>query len=179
MPLVDVVLSTDGRCPAGSELLMSREWGGTNTVCVEYDTIFGWRYWQSYCPRHNDDGHVYRELSALDPVLQTKFDGVTVCGVRGGQSFMEQTRAQKNGMCPQGTAPCSNVAHPDNIVCLPWEDHKDECPLTFFDIMRTDDAMKKYKGKSGYKIMTMTYDMAIVTGRQTDSMPITSIRIDN
>ena len=69
--------------------------------------------------------------------------GSSICGQRGGKSFVDAIRPDSNqktisnnGDCPSTTVPCSSATSPDNTICVTQED-KDSglCPITEVKLM--------------------------------------------
>ena len=69
-------------------------------------------------------------------------------------------------------------ASPENTVCYPPNDHKEKCPITSIDFVG-GDAIKSYESKSDYKVLKLSFDQALVYSKSTNSLPITTIRIEN
>ena len=75
-------------------------------------------------------------VDEIAPVTQYNFEDTIICGVRGGQAFLNVTRVDKQTLeCPEGTAPCSQITSPDNTICYPPEEHEAACPITSIDLV--------------------------------------------
>jgi hypothetical protein len=55
------------------------------------------------------------------------FYGDKICGVRGGESFLQTARPGLDGNCPSGTFKCSQNTSPDNTICRA---SLTDCPIT-------------------------------------------------
>ena len=53
-----------------------------------------------------------------EPITMTDLNGVTICGKRGGSSFLEAQRPKKDGQCPNNMTACSNSTSLDNTICV-------------------------------------------------------------
>ena len=63
----------------------------------------------------------------------------------------------------------------ENVVCYPSAQHAEKCPITYMNIM-SDNEVKKRSDLSFVKLQS---DLNIVYSKKTDSLPITSMRIED
>lgn len=103
--------------------------------------------------------------------------GVRVCGTRGGSNFVDVDRPDMNGNCPDGKVPCSSKTSIENTVCYAEQDLKSKCPITSIDVVSDHDSAGLV-GK-GYESTNMDGDHVIVFSKDEDSLPITTIKIEN
>ena len=52
------------------------------------------------------------------PITMTDLGGATICGKRGGLSFLDAQRPQIDGSCPKNTVACSNTTSTANTICV-------------------------------------------------------------
>ena len=143
-------------------------------VCssIAYST---WWTKEGVCNSKNKNDICY-DLPALSPVIQGMFNGVRVCGTRDGKSFMDQTRVGKDGKCPKGTEACVKNASPENTICYPPSDLNQMCPITSIDIVDTLQT-QSYEA-SGYSVIRLNNNQALIYSKNTNMMPPTSIRVE-
>jgi len=101
--------------------------------------------------------------------------GARVCGYRDGDAFKDVTRPGSDGKCPTGTAPCNPKSSLENTVCYPPSDLDSVCPITYIDIVT---ASKGHKDDD-YESVSFTGDKQIIFSKSVDSLPITTIRLEN
>ena len=69
----------------------------------------------------------------------------------------------------------------ENTVCYPVEDHATMCPITFIDVMGEAEAkqyeLPQYVGD--YHVVRLGTDQALVYGKNVNSLPITSVRVES
>ena len=74
----------------------------------------------------------------------SQFDGVRICGKRGGQSFLNTVRPNSNGVCPGKTIPCSRFTSPENTICVEPSVAENgilsDCPITEIKLVDPDEA---------------------------------------
>ena len=151
-----VGISIKPKCDANEEVMFFKEWKGTTSGCVRHNkygpdwitestsdsNIHNGRYLQStgstssYSTMNALDIFVYdqgackRTIWSSPPVIQDRFSGQQICGLRGGQEFLNLKRPDpKLGACPIGTTPCSSKTSVENTICYPPADHA-LCPIT-------------------------------------------------
>lgn len=89
---------------------------------------------------------------------------------------MDQTRVGKDGKCPIGTEACVKNASPENTICYPPFELKQMCPITSIDIV---DALQTQSYEvSGYSVIRLNNNQALVYSKNTNSMPPTSMRVE-
>jgi len=116
------------------------------------------------------------QVLANSAIRQGQFEGKRICGKRGGDSFLNVTRVDKDGTCPNKTAPCVPDADPDNIVCYEIEAGKKNCPITDLKFVENSE-VDTYVAKD-YISHEFNSTTSIVTSRSTNSMPPTSIKLE-
>ena len=108
VPFVNLHATSEETCPGDSELVFYKPWYGTQTECFCHRDYMSDHH-RGACSdsktRVNFDFDSYScmELEAIAPVLQGSFNGVRVCGDRGGSSFYKVIRVDESGNCPEGT----------------------------------------------------------------------------
>ena len=131
LPFTSVTV-TDVQCPAGTETMFNRHWGGTDSGCLVNKQGTGNSGSQSIMTQSEYDAYVRNKasssnsglsitqvkalekcepISALEAKAQDKFWDVTFCGTRAGNSFVNAVRPYPQGddvyECPKGYAACS------------------------------------------------------------------------
>ena len=93
--------------------MFSREWKGTRNYCLsDIGKMTDW-------PLSKEKECPGSKVEARDAVNMTSINGQTVCGVRGGTSYLDATRVNPNTFkCPDETVPCSTNTSPENTICL-------------------------------------------------------------
>ena len=71
-----------------------------------------------------------KQVIASTPVWQSQFYDVRVCGLPGGSPFLNVTRPNADGICPDDTTACIEDAPPNDKVCYPPDQHESSCPIT-------------------------------------------------
>lgn len=107
-PLVGITVTSDETCPGDSEAIFYRPWLGTDIYCIcdPKEKGLSIRHMKGECTGYfsnaqNGDKYDCYHLPPLNPVLQTSFNGVRVCGIRGGLAFHEAIRPNnEDGKCP-------------------------------------------------------------------------------
>ena len=92
---------------------------------------------------------------------------------------MDVDRVEKNGKCPQGTQACSMNANAENTVCYPQSEHATSCPITYINILGQNDAAAAQKRGEVEAPIKLSNDLALVYSKKTNSLPITTIRVEN
>jgi len=64
-----------------------------------------------------------------------------------------------------------------NVVCYPASEHQAKCPITSIDVVSLETA--KALEQKGYQSSPLWDDLALVFSKTTDSLPITSIRVEH
>jgi hypothetical protein len=77
------------------------------------------------------------------PFAMHSFNSMMICGKRAGQPFVNATRPDsETRLCPNNTLACSNFTAPDNTVCYPSDQKRDEvCPITGFEFSSSDGTL--------------------------------------
>ena len=88
-PIVDIKTALSG-CPQGYEELIVGEWPGTveGCDCSRAWSLFYSNLYSSQCSRNQTRDGCYRVLPQR-PLPLTKFYSYNVCGLRGGDNFVE------------------------------------------------------------------------------------------
>ena len=185
-PLVSITVTSDEECPDGHEAIFYRPWLGTDIYCIcdAKDKGMATRHMLGECTgffsnAQNGDKYDCYHLPPINPVLQTSFEGVRVCGVRGGLAFHEAVRPRpEDGKCPEGTEPClGEKSSPENTLCYPPEDLDSDCPITHIDVV--SDSESATYAANGYRTALLSSGQSVVYSTQRDSLPVTSIKIEN
>ena len=61
-----------------------------------------------------------------------------MCGTPGGDPFLNVTRPDVDGNCPDGTSPCIGLTSgvsAETTVCYAPDDHASSCPITDIQIV--------------------------------------------
>ena len=163
-------------CPAGTEEVFYKPWYGTSLYCV--CSRLTWTYHsEGYCLRSDDNYRDCMELPALSPVMQAQFNGVRICGTRGGLPFMDVTRVGKDGKCPKGTTACSAKTSAENTVCYPPAEHATSCPITSIDVVSGSEALLRQQ--QNQTVINLTSQQGLVYSKTDDAMAPTTIRVEN
>ena len=126
-------------CIHGFEPVFALQWPGTDWGCLITTDKDDYTELSTYDEYWNNEANItktYNKTSCevIDPlrsVSQTSFhNGLTVCGKSGGLSFAKVRRPRPNGICPEGTSPCSLHTSVENTVCYPKYLHSSSCPIT-------------------------------------------------
>ena len=68
-----------------------------------------------------------------------------ICGKRGPDSFIDVTRPDVDGWCPQGTSGCLAQSE-NNQICTNWERKYDLCPIIDIKLVTPEEAAEsRYK----------------------------------
>lgn len=58
-------------------------------------------------------------IESIPPINMTAIGDHIPCGKRGGPTFVESIRVDKNTFkCPEPYQPCSNLTTPDETICV-------------------------------------------------------------
>ena len=116
MPFVDVKVTNDWFCPEGWTEIFSRPWYGIkagcdcqNKCCSDNDdNYYGWcnEFGVGSACDNSQLGCGCKEVYASTLVWQSQFYEVRICGLPGGDSFLNVTRPNVDGECPDNTSPC-------------------------------------------------------------------------
>ena len=74
-------------------------------------------------------------MDNVPPIIQSDLGGYKVCGRRGGASFLQTVRPNKDLQtdsykCPESYVPCDSLSEdPNAIICVESETIED-CPIT-------------------------------------------------
>ena len=160
VPFVELITTDATTCPSDYEPVFERVWGGTAEGCVvgyedEFssdgftervvdksrfeDSIYANGMADKTRPLTPwEDGSYCKLMPAIEPVSQTNFDGKSICGKRGGKSFLEVTRPDPETQeCPSGTQACSDSTDAANTVCYPPSELAASCPITDISLLTT------------------------------------------
>ena len=102
---------------------------GTPFYCKRYgdETDDGYDF-KAVCPTHKGKTQGVNN-EAYPPIVNAQFNGVRICGKRGGLPFMNAVRNQDlvtPDSCPSGYLPCGS-GQVENTWCV---ESKTECPVT-------------------------------------------------
>ena len=89
-------------------------------------------YWDgvfAYYKRRNGAFICREDIYPSSEIKMPGIDGLVICGTRGGQTFEKVQRPSVEGVCPEGTYPCS-LNSPENTVCYPPDNGASICPIT-------------------------------------------------
>ena len=117
-------------------------------------------------------------VQPLPSVEMAKFNGKVICGKRAGDSFVNLVRPDNDdGICPEGTSPCSASTSTFNTVCYPEELHVEQCPIT--EILVVDQATgDQLKSNQSYTVLDYnlndTQSMYLAYSKNKDNLPITT-----
>ena len=159
MPFVEIITTDASACPSGYEPVFERVWGGTAEACLigyqddyivngftedlvskaTFDAVYADGMLDKTRPlTPYPDGNFCKPVPAIEPVSQTNFDGKSICGKRGGKSFLEVTRPDPETQeCPAGTQACSDSTDADSTVCYPPSELATSCPVTDISLLTT------------------------------------------
>lgn len=101
------------------------------------------------------------------------FEGNLLCGKRSDLNFLEATRPDWMGACPEGYQPCSNYTSADNTYCYDSKTDLREsvCPITGFEFI---------EGNSTFQLPTYlkwNENITLAFSRDVDSMPATKLKV--
>ena len=97
----------------------------------------------------------------------------TICALGGGKPYSKIDRADENGNCPQGTAPCSTKTSAFNTICYPQDQIAQSCPITEVIFKKKVDRVDR-----GYKRLNLPGGGAFLyTKTEADSRPITAMQV--
>lgn len=120
-PFTKLMLTNDV-CPDGWEVVFSVLWPGTVDGCIIGNNESVWTK-SSYdnaqfkVPKSQRVG--CNLIEKTEAVVQSKFDGKQICGLRGGNSYAEVNRVNlKTEKCPGETVPCSKKTSANNTICV-------------------------------------------------------------
>ena len=69
-------------------------------------------------------------------------------------------------------------ASAENTVCYPPAEHNFKCPITYINIVGENEA-KSAEKRGEVSMLKLNNDMAIVYSKKTDSLPVTTIKVEN
>lgn len=102
---------------------------------------------------------------------------VIVCGQKGGLPYQNITRPfNADGDCPDNYGKCSASTSPDNTICYPTSALASSCPIT--DILVVETSGIATYTDLGYTDRTFNGTASIVYSKDTDSLPLTSIKLE-
>ena len=174
LPFVNLTVTTDTRCPTGTEEVIYKTWMGSKLYCAYNDIAF-WTLNEGRCYVDKDHPRDCDQVPALSLVIQAQFGGKRICGERGGLNFTQITRVERNGKCPTGTTPCNSNTRSERTICYPPADHAKMCPITDINIVSQAQA----SSMSDYHSLPLGNDQVLVFSKSTDSMPPTSMRMEH
>ena len=147
-------------------------------MCVDID---GFKTYDSYrfipgdtCNDEQTDC-MCDNVKANPLIWQSQFDGKRICGKLGGDSFLNVTRPNSSGQCPDNTTPCIADIDINDQLCYPPLEHGSSCPITDIKIVETS-ALSDYTG-NGYQYQTFNSTASVVYSKQVAQLPPTSIKI--
>ena len=133
----------EGACPEGWDPVFERVWKGIEEGCrMTYKYNTGKKYqsageavgiassWEMDNFKRGYDNECTDTIPEVPAISQTDFGGKSICGIRGGQSFAEVQRPNKENDCPTDTSACSSTTSAQNTVCYPPAEHANSCPIT-------------------------------------------------
>ena len=104
----------------------------------------------------------------------TQLEGVSVCGKRGGQRFLDTVRPNIDGECPGKTLPCSRITSPENTICIePGDSESDilsRCPITEIKLVDPNEADQL--DTTHYKVLDFKSWKLVYSKDRVDSLPI-------
>ena len=70
----------------------------------------------------------------------SQFGEVRICGRNDAIPFMNVTRPDLSGACPNGLSPCSKTTGPQSTICYNTTEHLREeiCPITDIKFVEND-----------------------------------------
>ena len=74
--------------------------------------------------------------------------------------------------------PCSIFTSKENTVCYPQAELASKCPITFIDVVGEAEAKDASK-RGEVDMIKLSNDMAIIFSKKKDSLPITSVKVEN
>ena len=109
----------------------------------------------------------------------TQLEGVRICGRRGGQSFLNTVRPNKDGVCPDKTIPCSKNTSPENTICVePGATENgisNDCPIT--EIKLVDPIEANQLDPAYYKVLDFKQWKLVYSKDRVDSLPIQATQL--
>ena len=69
-------------------------------------------------------------------------------------------------------------ASAENTVCYPPAEHSFKCPITYINIVGESEA-KAAEKRGEVSMLKLKNDLAIVYSKKTDSLPVTTIKVEN
>ena len=117
-PFVEIRIEENG-CEIGWDPVFSKEWSGIEYQCLEM---------------LQKSGRCVSSIGPIPLIQMTQLEGVTICGRRGGEPFLNTQRPSSDGLCPGKTVPCSRATSPENTICVEQKESEcgiaDNCPIT-------------------------------------------------
>ena len=115
-------------------------------------------------------------VQAWPAIRQSQFSSVRVCGKFGGQPFLNVTRPDTSGKCPDSTSPCLTTTSAEETVCYPAEDHDAKCPIT--DIRLVESSAESTYTALGYTAMAYNTTASLVYSKTVAQMPPTTRKVE-
>ena len=119
-------------------------------------------------------------VDAWPVIWQSQFDGDLICGVPGGDAFVDVQRPEEStGSCPEYYAPCVSNTPANETLCYLEYELNDKCPIT--EILVVDNSEVP-----SYIVMPMmSYDYiqfnetaSVVFTKKAPQLPPTTIRVE-
>ena len=101
--------------------------------------------------------------------------GYKVCGKRGGASFLNAVRPNKDLECPDSYMLCDPTSQDSNSVICVQEDDLDNCPIT--DITLDIDSERVASVRDTYRTVDTRSHPAIHFSKHGGQRPITEVRL--
>ena len=109
----------------------------------------------------------------------SQLHGVRICGRRGGQSFLNTVRPNKDGVCPDKTIPCSNNTSPENTICVEPGVTEDgissDCPITEIKFVSSNEADQL--DPAFYKVLDFNQRKLVYSKDRIDGLPIQATQL--
>ena len=122
-----------------------------------------------------------KNLQAIPPIVQTKLNGVRVCGRTGKYSFATAQRNIDNstmGLCPKGMRHCGSTVLPEakNTICITEEEFiaGDKCPIVEI-LFILPNQIPLYK-KAGWVVISAG-DVVLAYSKEPNSLPVTTTKL--
>lgn len=113
-------------------------------------------------------------VEPMMPFGMHRFENKMICGRRGGQPFLNATRPELSGNCPEGTLKCSNATSLENTVCYDQSQRREDvCPITKFEFFDLSDKVKRQNA------LNFTDKVGFAFSRDHDALPAVQIQVEN